>query len=251
MTTKTDEQERGDVEDGTDSPPATRHTRRPPTMRQTRRASQGFTLTELLTTVAIVAVLMALLLPVLQSVRRRAGEMTCASNLHQLHLGLEMYLQDHDEVFPVSYVEHPDGCGSSWREALGPYLRDRSVLTCPASEYRGAKLEELPVGLQATYALNAWLSVPDRTASGGPPAQPLSLACVQAPAGTVELCDAGYSNLPLALDLDHYLTLGMQEQPLPTERHQEAANYCFVDGHVKRMSEAATRSPEFLWDVAE
>ena len=220
-------------------------------MRNRRKASRGFTLIELLVVIAIVAVLAALLFPVLQSARHKAWETTCASNLHQLNLALEMYLQDNDEVFPVSYVADPGGSPNSWREAIQPYVRDRNILICPASEHSGAKLEELPPSMRASYALNAWLSAPDLTAIGGGRGEPLGLASVRNPAGTVELCDAGYSNSPVALDLDHYLTLGMQEQPLPTERHQGAANYCFVDGHVKKTPEAATRSPEYLWDVGE
>jgi prepilin-type processing-associated H-X9-DG protein len=97
--------------------------------------------------------------------------------------------------------------------------------------------------------MNAWLSPPDLTAMGGGTGAPTTLAAVAQPAGTIMLCDAGYSNSPVALDLDHYLTLGMQEQVLPSERHHDAANFCFVDGHVKKLPEPTTRSPEYLWDL--
>ena len=66
--------------------------------------------------------------------------------------------------------------------------------------------------------MNAWLSPPDLTALGGSAGLPATLAAVGQPAGTVMLCDAGYSNSPVALDYDHYLALGMQEQVPPTER---------------------------------
>jgi len=202
-----------------------------------------------LVVIAVIAVLAAMLFPVVQAARKKTWESACASNLHQLGLAVEMYLQDHDEVFPVSYVATTGGPYVSWREAVQPYVRSRQILICPAWEHRGPKAAELPPELQATYAINAWLSPPDLTAMGGGSGETVGLAAVADPTGTVMLCDAGYSNSPVALDLDHYLTLGMQEQVLPTQRHHEAANYCFVDGHVKKLSEPATRSPEYLWDV--
>lgn len=217
--------------------------------RASSRNQSGFTLTELLVVLAILAVLAAVLFPVLHSAREKAWETTCASNLHQLGLAVEMYLQDNDETFPVSFVAGREGPDLSWRESVQPYVRNTGILTCPASEHRGPKADELPPEARASYALNAWLSPPDLTARGGGRGEPAALGAVGDSSGTIMLCDAGYSNAPVALDWDHYLALGMQEQPLPTERHHGAANFCFVDGHVKMMPESATRSPEYLWDT--
>ena len=216
--------------------------------KQAAGGGSGFTLVELLVVIAVIAVLAALLFPVLQSARHKAWETTCASNLRQLGLAVEMYVQDHDERFPTSYTAASDPY-ASWREAVQPYIRNRGILTCPAWEHRGEKASELPPELQATYAMNAWLSPPNLTALGGAAGMPAALSAVSKPAGTIMLCDAGYSNVPVALDFDHYLALGMQEQVLPTERHHEAANFCFVDGHVKKLPEPATRTPEYLWDL--
>ncbi len=209
---------------------------------------QGFTLIELLVVIAIIAVLAALLFPVFNAARAKARDSVCASNLRQLHLAMEMYLQDHDEVFPVSYVAAFAGPYVSWREAVGPYVRNSSVFECPSAARQGEKYEELPPELRANYALNAWLSPPDLRGIGGASGEPVTLAAVSDASKTIMLCDAGYSNAPVALDYLHYANLGMQEQPLPTERHLGGANFCFVDGHIKRMPEQSTREPEYLWD---
>jgi len=63
--------------------PACRHDRSMPAS----PAAPGFSLIELLTVLAVVAVLIALLLPTLRTARQAARQATCASNLHQLHLG--------------------------------------------------------------------------------------------------------------------------------------------------------------------
>jgi prepilin-type N-terminal cleavage/methylation domain-containing protein/prepilin-type processing-associated H-X9-DG protein len=214
-----------------------------------RSRQRGFTLVELLVVIAIIAVLAALLFPVFNAARAKARGSVCASNLRQLHLAMEMYLQDHDEVFPVSYVATTTGPYVSWRQAVSPYVRNESVFLCPSAEQRGEKHEELSPERRANYALNAWLSPPDLRAIGGGYGASGSLGTIADASRTIMLCDAGYSNTPVALDCDHYVALGMQEQPLPTERHQGAANFAFVDGHVKRMSETATRNPEYLWDA--
>ncbi len=214
-----------------------------------RWGREGFTLVEVLVVAAIIAVLAAMLFPVLNTARGKARESVCASNLHQLYLAMDMYLQDNDDRFPISYVASRLGPYQSWREAVQPYLRNRDVLVCPSDEANGEKLAELSPERQASYALNAWLSPPDLTDFGGTSGEPVALAAISDPSATIALCDAGYSNAPVALDGDHYPLLAMQEQPLPCERHQGGANFAFADGHVKKMSEAATRSPDYLWDL--
>jgi prepilin-type N-terminal cleavage/methylation domain-containing protein len=61
--------------------------------------ARAFTLIELLVVIAIIAILGAILFPVFAQAREKARQTTCASNLRQIVLATQMYLQDYDETF--------------------------------------------------------------------------------------------------------------------------------------------------------
>lgn len=65
-----------------------------------RASLGGFSLIELLVVLLIVSLLIALALPALSAARQRATGTACLSNLRQLGTAVEVYLGNHDEVFP-------------------------------------------------------------------------------------------------------------------------------------------------------
>lgn len=68
-------------------------------MERGRRAG-GFTLVELLVTIAIISMLIALLLPALAAARRQAQLIQCASNLRQIGVAYHSHLADNQDYFP-------------------------------------------------------------------------------------------------------------------------------------------------------
>lgn len=68
--------------------------------RRTPRAVHGFTLLETLVTITIIAVLLGITLPALQSVRRAGDAATCRNNLMTIGQVYRMYANDNSDLFP-------------------------------------------------------------------------------------------------------------------------------------------------------
>ena len=94
------------------------------------RRGQGFTLIELLVVISIITLLMALLLPAIQRVRRQARAVACQSNLCQWAVAFSMYTNENRGELPYHF---PGGAGDHvWPHALRSYYSDSNdLLFCP------------------------------------------------------------------------------------------------------------------------
>lgn len=103
---------------------------------------KGFTLIELLVVVAIIAVLIAILLPSLQLAREQTRKTICLANLRHLGMAMQMYTEDTNGILPGqrnqegsdvshAYSDWLEDPGSNWRKGLYMYAEDAGIFLCP------------------------------------------------------------------------------------------------------------------------
>jgi prepilin-type N-terminal cleavage/methylation domain-containing protein/prepilin-type processing-associated H-X9-DG protein len=94
----------------------------------------AFTIIELLVVIAVIALLAGLAYPAYQRSVASGKAVGCVSNLRQIGVGLNAYLQDNDMIMPVLKIarESTNEDLPVIDNTLDKYLTDRRVLACPA-----------------------------------------------------------------------------------------------------------------------
>jgi prepilin-type N-terminal cleavage/methylation domain-containing protein len=151
-----------------------------------RRHDRGFTLIELLVCIAIIALLLALLLPTLGRARESGRQAVCMSNQRQLMLAWNMYANAYkDRCMPLAYFQHPDipmggdqifwwgthGYGSEGVKYgsgfIAPFLDTKlsvkSVLECPSQPWGTYSPQGPSREPTSTYGYNGYYLSPSRT----------------------------------------------------------------------------------------
>ncbi len=221
----------------------------------------GFTLVELLVVVAIISVLVALLLPALNSARDRARTLQCLGQLKSIGGALQMYAGEYNGYITLDY--NPEyGWGwvaGDWPGKLGPYLglgRTPSDgfynvvrMMCPVARVK-IEAHMPPAQLynyHAGYAFNNVLdrdtwNMNDRRVVKPPKLDNLNPDLVYLCDGVLSFSSWYCVNGLFALDYDH------DPYNYPEYRHNggmnrfgsdydmgNAANFLFVDGHAETV----------------
>ncbi len=244
-----------------------------PGRKATRMAqNRAFTLIELLTVIAIIGILAAILIPVVSAVRDSARASRCIGNLRDLTLALNLFLEDNEGRIDVHSAS---GDGSEdvphWAQRLenDGFLDNRAVTVCPSEHpYSWEQIREEAPGRHnfRVYGMNMITTAP-----------PLVGGTDYAEAGSV--VGAGHRlNANAVRDPSRYFTFvdsvmpgdydpynspgnGSQRyqirgwQPSGLDgiqmRHGGSANMAFLDGSVRTMGRQELRQIGFLGYVDE
>lgn len=194
-----------------------------------RLRRRGFTLIELLVVVAIITILAGILFPVFAEARDAAKRANCISNLKQIALAHQMYVQDNDETLPSWYIVGPTGF-QIWPAYLRPYYRDARIL----DEGLTSAAEKKTMSWIADYTLCAWGPGGDNTLANpywrwpGAPwdragQRPMRMAEVRRPPETMQFTDG---------------TTGSGSTTILRRHRNGMLNGAFLDGHARLVTDA-------------
>ena len=244
------------------------------------RKRAGFTLVELLVTIAVMAILASLLGSSMAGARVAARRTVCINNLRELEIGVSLYVTDH------GYYPHPSYLGSSssglvvlfgqkavmWPEAIEPYTKSKwesGVYRCP--DYKGITSGPIddPATAYGSYGYNKYGVNRDGLYNPLDQNEWRKDSDVVAPAQMIALGDAPlfpYSHLisaPTLIGLNTILfNYSLSEDSSDGSRlvargyrarHRARENMAFCDGHVEtgRLEKyhAQTANVARLWSV--
>jgi prepilin-type N-terminal cleavage/methylation domain len=134
-----------------------------------RPRQHAFTLIELLTVIAIIGILAAIIIPVTGRVRDRARTTQCLSNVRQLAMANILFANENKGVFLVRKEAPRPGGGfiipnenydGNWQKTLARHMgldkvSARSRFICPAA---GMTDEQIASGNETSYNVSIWLS---------------------------------------------------------------------------------------------
>ncbi len=94
----------------------------------------AFTLVEMLVVISVISLLVALLLPALSAARDNGQTVTCVSNQRSFMQGLQLYLNDANELWPAHAVTASAGDGTTYFTSLftNNYLSAQAMI-CPTT----------------------------------------------------------------------------------------------------------------------
>ncbi|MDR1283089.1 MAG: DUF1559 domain-containing protein [Opitutaceae bacterium] len=106
--------------------------------------NRAFTLIELLTVIAIIGILAAILIPTVSSVRATARRTQCLSNTRQIGMAMLLYASDHKDTFPLAYQGGGIGAWSKQLVDSGCIKTPPHVFTCPVDKKANETTQKTP-----------------------------------------------------------------------------------------------------------
>lgn len=193
----------------------------------------GFSLIEVLVTVTVIAVLLAILLPALQGARAQSRGAVCLSNLRQIGLAA-YYYAERDRWYPRAYWS----AEKRWMDAIKPFLTKNSdVYRCPMDSLQIAVTWDPTIIM--SYGINTFrFADPEFCFWYG-----VRMDRIKRPQGVIIFADCTPGKYYCGGGNQYY-------EPIPDvdyRHHDRRFNVVFCDGH----AETRKTSKRLEWDASQ
>lgn len=204
---------------------------------------KGFSLVELLTSIAVISILASIIISAVGSAREAGDKAKCAANLRQLGTATLLYCNDHRGQFPMT--THDTGRNQetgvydqSWVYTLAPYVGNVDDIRISPGDPMAEQRREQRA---SSYLLNDYIAVVKKdfdflTASFIVEEDLTNIMSLPNPADTVIVFTCA-DNLPVSIDREHthardWVSFADASTEIQPDRYKGGANYLYADGHV-------------------
>ena len=190
---------------------------------------RAFTLIELLTVIAVIAALAAIILPVVDSMRRRAQQTAGLSNMRQVGAAFLLYAGEHDYQLP-GRTRGQSG-QDRWPKVLAQYLQDVRVYAAPGDPQNYLNRHVDPLSNTANNTSFIMNGYNDRGTMSDPDVE-VRLNQFQSTANTLLLGTPKAGSIHFFMDFAEP-PHGNQKDILNLTAYGDGSNYFFADGSAR------------------
>lgn len=206
----------------------------------------GFTLIELMVVVAIIAILVAITVPALSTVRENGRLAYCGNNLGQMGKALSMFADANDDRLP-QWDSTADA--ASWAVRIAEYQGgDTNVFICPSDPFTPLAGRDRSYAANANGAVNASYSFPFGQGHNQPGYGPLRMGELDAHSGDIILVSEWIGNPTYSgggtrgrMDNDFFASLDLH--PATAHRGGAGGNYLMGSMGVRYIKTADAKTP--------
>jgi prepilin-type N-terminal cleavage/methylation domain-containing protein len=222
-------------------------------------ASDAFTLIELLVVIAIIAILAAMLLPVLSRAKETAKKISCMNQMHQLGISLHMYVSENHDFYP------PRTTTNRWPTLLRDGYQQLSILVCPSDQPDPLTFTNVAYVAESaprSYLINGWNDYFKNAApnfetwyANGDPTLAMSQNIIKQPSDTVVFGEKDHDAGDFYMDYQEYDDLQRLDQSKHSSGGKNSnsggSNHAFADGSARFLKFGMAFNPINLWGVTD
>jgi prepilin-type N-terminal cleavage/methylation domain-containing protein len=229
------------------------------------RRAAGFTLIEILVVVAVIALLVAVLLPSLSRARGQARRALCAANLRTTATAVYYYTEANGDAYPAhpnwaekcySYIQKLGGGQAPPDNWSDKYYEDRpAFLECPDDKQthfstwnRSQGGLNIKIRVYMSYGINGFLTNIDPTGSGNLP-KTYKTTEIRHPGDKVLLTDTRNDDIARIWEIDWRYEGSIDEPGFLEVHHRKGNNFVYADSHVTYHQVLAAPLPKGLSDA--